>query len=79
MRGGSFASAPGFKVEALDTTGAGDSFAAGFISAYLKNYSLEECLRVGNACGALSTLMAGGTTGQPDTETLNRFLREQSR
>jgi sugar/nucleoside kinase (ribokinase family) len=79
MRGGRIASAPGFRVEAMDTTGAGDSFAAGFISAYLKNYSLEECLRVGNACGALSTLMAGGTTGQPDTKTLNRFLREQSR
>jgi sugar/nucleoside kinase (ribokinase family) len=79
VREGRTASEPGFKVEAIDTTGAGDSFAAGFISAYLKNNSLEECLRIGNACGALSTLKAGGTTSQPDTETLKRFLREHSR
>jgi sugar/nucleoside kinase (ribokinase family) len=77
-RNGEFAWAPGFKVDVLDTTGAGDSFASGFISAYLKKMSLEECLRSGNACGALSTLEAGGTAGQPDTETLRRFLDDHS-
>ena len=67
---------PGFKVKPLDTTGAGDSFAAGFISAYMKDKPIEECLRIGNACGALSTLKAGGTTNQPDQQALRRFLRE---
>src|SRR6185295_12860075 len=51
----------GFRVKALDTTGAGDSFDAGFLSAYLMKQPLPECLRVGNACGALSAISIGGT------------------
>src|SRR5215207_6197980 len=78
IKDGRVATAPGFKVDALDTTGAGDTFAAGFVSAHLEGLSLEECLRRGNACGALSTLKAGGTANQPDREALERLLRERS-
>ena len=78
MRDGRVASEPGFKVDALDTTGAGDTFAAGFVSAHLEGLGLEECLRRGNACGALSTLKAGGTANQPDRAALERFLRAQA-
>lgn len=67
-------SAPGFKVTATDTTGAGDSFAAGFISSYLRGDSVADCLRTGNACGALSTLLVGGTAGQPNSQGLRKFL-----
>jgi sugar/nucleoside kinase (ribokinase family) len=66
---------PGFQVEAVDTTGAGDSFAAGFISAYVRRASLADCLLAGNACGALSTRKLGGTPGQPTQEELEMFLR----
>ena len=65
----------GFQIKALDTTGAGDSFAAGFISAYVGRAPLAECLRVGNACGALSTSKLGGSTGQPTQAELQRFLK----
>lgn len=65
----------GFKVSSLDTTGAGDSFDAGFISAYLQGRSLSDCLRTGNACGALSSLKGGGTAGQPSERQLKKFLR----
>jgi sugar/nucleoside kinase (ribokinase family) len=78
IKDGVVASAPGFKVDALDTTGAGDTFAAGFVSAHLEGLSLPECLRRGNACGALSTLKAGGTANQPDREALEHFLREHT-
>ncbi len=71
--------APGFKVKAVDTTGAGDSFAAGFVSAYLRGSSLAECLRAGNACGALSTLKPGGTAGQPNAKGLSQFLHTEGR
>jgi sugar/nucleoside kinase (ribokinase family) len=65
----------GFDVEAVDTTGAGDSFAAGFVSAYVRRAPLAECLRVANACGALSTRKLGGTPGQPTEEELQLFLK----
>ena len=65
----------GFKVAAVDTTGAGDSFDAGFVSAYLRHAPLLECLRIGNACGALSATHVGGTAGQPTEAELQTFLR----
>jgi len=65
----------GFRVKAIDTTGAGDSFDAGFVSAYLRDAPLAACLRNGNACGALSALSAGGTAGQPTQQQLQDFIR----
>jgi sugar/nucleoside kinase (ribokinase family) len=65
----------GFRVKAIDTTGAGDSFDAGFLSAYLRKAPLPECLRIGNACGALSAINIGGTKGQPTQAELHEFLR----
>ena len=64
----------GFKVRVVDTTGAGDSFDAGFVSAYLRKAPLAECLQVANACGALSATRAGGTAGQPTQPQLQEFL-----
>lgn len=64
----------GFIVEAVDTTGAGDSFAAGFVHAFLDGRDFNECLRIGNACGALSTRKAGGTNAQPILPELEDFL-----
>lgn len=68
-------SVPAFEVSPVDTTGAGDSFAAGFVHAFLSGQDLYGCLAEGNACGALSTLQVGGTSGQPDLVRLSRFLR----
>jgi sugar/nucleoside kinase (ribokinase family) len=56
---------PAFPVVVADGTGAGDSFDAGFLAAFLGGESLQRCLQVGNACGALSTLGVGGTATQP--------------
>ena len=65
----------GFKIRAVDTTGAGDSFDAGFLSAYLRKAPLDECLRIGNACGALSAMSVGGTAGQPTQQELQKFIQ----
>jgi len=51
-------------VQVVDTTGAGDSFAAGFVYGYLAGWSLEKTLRLACACGALTTRQPGGTNGQ---------------
>jgi sugar/nucleoside kinase (ribokinase family) len=75
IQNGAVVAGSGFPVATVDTTGAGDSFAAGFVSAYLRNAPLAECLRVANACGALSTRKLGGTPGQPTEEELQLFLK----
>src|SRR5204863_5641029 len=66
-RGGTEES-PAPPVEAVDATGAGDSFDAGFIAGLLAGRPPEECLRLACACGALSTRALGGTAAQPTLE-----------
>lgn len=55
---------PGLELEVVDTTGAGDSFDAGFLAAWTANRGLEVALRWAVAAGSLSTRGAGGTAGQ---------------
>lgn len=61
---------PGFAVEARDTTGAGDSFVAGFLAALLDGAELEAAGHFANAVGALSVQRIGAVTGLlPHAET----------
>lgn len=71
--------ANGYQATALDTTGAGDSFNAGFVYGFLEGYSITECLRCGNGCGAMSVMAYGGNTGFPQKEELEKFIEEQER
>lgn len=48
-------------IECLDTTGAGDSFAAGFLFALSEGKSAEECAGYGNHCGARAVSVVGAT------------------
>lgn len=66
-----------YQVKALDSTGAGDSFNAGFIYGFLKGCSVTDCLNYGNACGALSVTSYGGNTSFPSEQELHQFIREQ--
>ena len=47
-----FSQVPSFKVTCLDTTGAGDFFAAGFLYGLTKNLSLEQCAKIGSIAGS---------------------------
>ncbi len=58
----SFAS-PGFRVDAVDSTGAGDCFSGGYLAALQRNLTHEEAARIGNAAGALSVQQLGATAG----------------
>lgn len=62
---GTFTRMPAIAVDSVDTTGAGDSFDAGFLAAWLAGRPVRDCLAVGIACGSLSTRGAGGTAAQP--------------
>jgi len=70
---------PPFPVKPVDTTGAGDTFNAGFLHAWLRHEPIEQCLRFGAACGALSTLASGGTGNQPTETQALEFLRERAK
>jgi sugar/nucleoside kinase (ribokinase family) len=67
-RGGAIARSPAVDADVVDTTGAGDSFDAGFVHAFLERWDLGRALAFANACGALSCRAPGGVDGQPTLE-----------
>lgn len=56
----------------VDCIGAGDSFNAGFVSAFVKGLTLEECQDEGNLTGAISTTAAGGTGAFSSPEAIRK-------
>lgn len=71
---GAMIESPAFAMDAIDSTGAGDSFDAGFLHAWLRGLPLAAAMRWGNACGALSTRGVGGTARQADTAEVEALL-----
>lgn len=66
---------PGYPVEdVVDPVGAGDGFAAGFLSGQLDGESLVESVRRGNAVGAFAVTVTGDVEGFPTAAELERFL-----
>lgn len=68
--------APGLAVEAVDTTGAGDVFRAGFIHAFLSGAAPAEILRFANAAAAVSCTRAGALNSVPSLAEVERFMAE---
>ena len=76
--------ADSFKVDAVDTTGAGDGFVAGLLQGILKDPAtlqdpqrLTSLCRFANAVGALATTERGAIPALPDFETVQRFIDAQ--
>lgn len=65
---------PAFSVNAVDTTGAGDNFAAGFISAVLDGMEPEDCCAFANAAAAVSTESFGAVGGVKNRRQIEAFL-----
>jgi ribokinase len=61
----------GRRVEAADTTGAGDTFDSAYLDSFLRGLDPRECLRRACLAGALSTSGVGGTAGQPTLDELS--------
>ena len=51
---------PQRNIQCIDTTGAGDSFVAGFIHGLSQNEKIEDCIRIGNECGGRACEYVGG-------------------
>ena len=75
---------PAFSVPVVDTTGAGDSFVAGFIHQLL-NYGVQKLsdaevakkmVAYASAAGALTTLKPGAIASQPTASEVEKFLEE---
>ncbi|MCI6019162.1 MAG: sugar kinase [Clostridiales bacterium] len=65
----------GFEVKHIvDTVGAGDGFAAGFLSGINEGLSVEQAVRQANAVGAVQLMSIGDNDGLPTAEELERFM-----
>jgi sulfofructose kinase len=64
----------GFKVDVVDTTGAGDVFHGGFIYGLLQNWEITEILRFANAVAGLKCRNLGGRHAVPSLDEARRFL-----
>lgn len=65
---------PGFQVRAIDTTGAGDSFVAGFLAGLSRGLSLRACGLLANATGAIATTQLGATGAATGIDGVADFL-----
>ncbi|MDI6910247.1 carbohydrate kinase family protein [Nocardioides sp.] len=63
-------------VDVRDTTGAGDSFDAGYVHGLLAGLSVDERLRQACVCGALSTRAIGGVGAQPTVDEVASIVRK---
>jgi sugar/nucleoside kinase (ribokinase family) len=68
MSGGEVVRSESIPANVVDTTGAGDSFDAGFLAGRLNGWPLDRCLALAVACGSLSTRAIGGSEAQPTME-----------
>jgi sugar/nucleoside kinase (ribokinase family) len=68
---------PAFRVEVVDTTGAGDVFHGAYIVALVRGWSPRECAVFASAASALKCMKLGGRRGIPRFGDVEAFLREQ--
>ena len=69
---------PAFKIDAVDTTGAGDVFHGGYIFGLLQGWDLERVVRFASAVAAIKCRQIGGRTGIPRLNEVMQFLQGQA-
>jgi len=65
---------PARKAQVVDAVGAGDSFNAGFLHAWLRGWPIEKSLACGSLAGSLSTTASGGTSAFRDKDSVRTQL-----
>ncbi len=69
---------PGFKVTAVDTTAAGDTFNGAFATSLAEGRTVIEAARFANAAGGLSVTKPGAQSSIPSREEVDRFLNRRT-
>ncbi len=67
-----------FPVKAVDTLGAGDSFAAGFIAAWSRSERIEQALHFANAVASFTVQSQGAQNGQPTLDAVASLLAKHN-
>lgn len=68
---------PAFKVNAVDTTAAGDSFNAAFCVSLAGGNEIKDAIRYGNAAGGLTAAEYGSFPSMPTKEKLEQFIKDK--
>ncbi|MFN8008700.1 MAG: PfkB family carbohydrate kinase [Terriglobia bacterium] len=69
---------PAYRVKAVDTTGAGDSFHGAFCFGVSRGFGVPESIGLASAVAALACTKLGGRAGVPTYEETLQFMREQA-
>jgi len=70
---------PGFPIQPVDTTAAGDAFTACLAVALARGAKMPDAIHRANAAGALACLRLGAQPSMPTGDAVDAFLRERSR
>ncbi len=70
---------PAYKVKPVDTTGAGDAFAAGFIYGIIKGFDLRLSAKIANKVASYCIQKYGARDGIPSKDEIERFLKDEFR
>ena len=68
---------PGFRVDAMDTTAAGDTFNGAFVTGLLEDLPLESAIKFAHAAAAISVTRLGAQTSIPSRKEVDAFLAAQ--
>jgi len=69
---------PGFQVDVLDTTGAGDAFSGALLTGIINNLNPYEATRFANAVGAYCVQQVGATESIPSYERILEFIKSHN-
>lgn len=69
---------PGFKVKAVDTTAAGDTFNGALVTRWLEGKPIREAIRFAHAAAAISVTRTGAQPSVPMRQEVDAFLQQQS-
>lgn len=64
---------PSFKINVVDTTGAGDTFCGSLSAALINDFELPEAITFANKAAAISTTKFGAQSGMPDLAEIKKF------